>query len=44
MEADIHGNIATNKVQLEAVWGSVTILKGALGQNSENKKTSQIGS
>ena len=29
----IPGNITTNKLQLEAVWGSVTILKRALGTN-----------
>ena len=37
------GNITTNKLQLEAVLGSVTILKRALGTKLLKQKTSQLG-
>ena len=39
----IPGNITINKLQLEAVQGSVTILKRALGTKLSQQKTSQLG-
>ena len=39
----IPGNITTNELQLEAVLGSVTILKRGLGTKLGEQKTSQLG-
>ena len=39
----IRGNITTNKLQLEAVWGSVTIMTRALGTKLREQKTSHLG-